>query len=155
MSTDYKDIQTRLIRKILDLSDEDQLALLSQLEGEIGSQLDDDPLPPDKFEQRESKRDDDPLPPGEFEQRKSKRNEYQNTINFFHGTDSFWGFINNISKTGLYIETDGSFELGWSLTAILPLPDSDKTVEIPVRVARKDPDGIGMEFIKRLNNGKK
>ncbi len=138
MSTDYKDVQTRLIRRILDLSDEDQLALLSQLEGEIGSQS-----------------DDDVLPPSEHEQRKAKRNEYQNTINFFHGTDSFWGFINNISKKGLYIETDGSFELGWSLTAILPLPDSDKTVEMPVRVARKDPDGIGVEFIKRLNNGKK
>jgi len=132
MPTDYKDVQTRLIRKILDLSDEDKQALLSQLEGEIGSQL-----------------DDDALPPGEFEQRNSKRKEYQNTINFFHGTDSFWGFINNISETGLYIETDGTFELGWSLTAILLLPNSDKTREIPVRVARKDPDGIGVEFIKK------
>ena len=132
MPTDYKDVQTRLIRKILDLSDEDQLALLSQLEGEIGSQL-----------------DDNALPPGELDQRKSTRKEYQNTINFFHGTDSFWGLINNISETGLYIETDGSFELQWSLTAILPLPNSEKTIEIPVRVARKDPDGIGVEFIKR------
>jgi len=132
MPTDYKDVQTRLIRKILDLSQEDQLALLSQLEGEIGAQL-----------------EEDALPPGEFEQRNSKRKEYQNTINFFHGTDSFWGFINNISETGLYIETDGTFELGWSLTAILLLPNSDKTREIPVRVARKDPDGIGVEFIKK------
>jgi len=132
MPTDYKDVQTRLIRKILDLSDEDQQALLSQLEGEAGSEL-----------------DDDPLPPGELEQRKSKRKEYQNTINFFHGSDSFWGFINNISETGLYIETDGSFELGWSLTTILPIPNSEKTIEIPVRVARKDPDGVGVEFIKK------
>jgi len=132
MPTDYKDVQTRLIRKILDLSQEDQLALLSQLEGEIGAQL-----------------EEDALPPGEFEQRNSRRKEYQNTINFFHGTDSFWGFINNISETGLYIETDGTFALGWSLTAILLLPNSDKTREIPVRVARKDPDGIGVEFIKK------
>jgi len=132
MPTDYKDVQTRLIRKILDLSDEDQQALLSQLEGEAGSEL-----------------DDDPLPPGELEQRKSKRKEYQNTINFFHGSVSFWGFINNISETGLYIETDGSFELGWSLTTILPIPNSEKTIEIPVRVARKDPDGVGVEFIKK------
>ncbi len=135
MPTDYKDVQTRLIRKILDLSDEDQLALLSQVEGEMGSQL-----------------DDDALPAGEFEHRQSNRKEYQKTIHFFHGTDSFWGFINNISKTGLYIETDGTFEFGWSLTAILPLPNSDKTIEIPVRVARKDSEGIGVEFIKRLTN---
>lgn len=135
MPTDHKDVQTRLIRKILDLSDEDQLSLLSQLEGETVSELDDDALPSD-----------------ELEQRKSKRKEYPNPINFFHGSDSFWGFIHNISKTGLYIETDGSFELGWSLAAILPLPDSDRIIEIPVRVARKDKDGIGVEFIKRLNN---
>ncbi len=127
MPTEPKDIQTRLIRKILDLPEKEQLALLSQLEGESD-------------------------PPADSEQRKSERKEYNNSLNFFYGNDSFWGLIHNVSKTGIYIQTEESFEIGWLLTAVLPLTDTDQAIEIPVRVARKDPNGMGVEFIKRLDD---
>jgi hypothetical protein len=124
MPTEPKDIQTRLVRKILNLPEKEQLTLLSQLESESD-------------------------PPADLEQRKSERKEYKNAVNFFYGTDSFWGLIQNVSKAGIYIQTDESFEIGWSLTAVLPHPDTGQTIEIPVRVARKDPNGVGVEFIKK------
>jgi Tfp pilus assembly protein PilZ len=64
----------------------------------------------------------------------------------------FEDFVQNISATGLYIETNLVTELGQKLTMTFSHPDSGKPIKVLGKVIRVDSGGIGVKFNKLLSD---
>ncbi len=80
-------------------------------------------------------------------QRSSNRKEYSTYVNFFLNDDSHWGLSRDISKSGMFIETYESFSINQEIKIFLPNPDNTKIIEVPAKIARATPDGIGVVFM--------
>ena len=118
-------ITSRLIKLIMDMSIDQQMALLMQLEG---SQLNSDTL-------------------GE---RDTSRKPYTSTIHFTSKDRSHTGISQDISSGGMFIKTDESFTVGQILTLAIPFPKQPKQIKIPAEIVRTTPEGIGVEFMKKV-----
>jgi hypothetical protein len=111
----------RLIKEILDLSEEQRSSLLRQLEGKAA----------DRSRQG---------------QRGSSRKTYSNYIKFIAGDSSCWGHCRDISEKGMFIETAEKLSVGDALTLNLPNAPHNKIIKAPAKVMRITTDGIGVVF---------
>ena len=58
----------------------------------------------------------------------------------------FTDFIQDISKGGVYIQTDGNFYIGQSITLTFSLHKEEDAISVRGKVVRIDPEGIGVKF---------
>jgi len=80
-------------------------------------------------------------------QRSNNRKEYSTYVNFFLNDDSHWGLSRDISKSGMFIETYEPFPVNQEIKIFLPNPDNTKIIEVPAKITRTTPDGIGVVFM--------
>lgn len=118
-------VTVSLIRKILDLSEARQLALLRQIE-EIALSDEDS-----------NERDD-------------TRKSFKQAINFTLKDEEFTGFSEDISSGGMFILTDDSFSVGQFIIIDIPMSNKRKHIRVPAEIARVLPHGIGVEFLKKM-----
>jgi len=116
------DVLARLQKVILELSPDHQKMLLKQAEDLLA---------------------DDP----EDIQRATSRKQYSTYVNFFINGDSHWGLSRDISKNGMFIEAYEPFSINQEIKIFLPNPDNTKIVEVPAKITRATPDGIGVVFM--------
>lgn len=58
----------------------------------------------------------------------------------------FQGFIHDISVGGVFIGTGESIPVGQEILALIPLPNSPKSIRVRGDVVRNTPNGIGVKF---------
>jgi len=61
----------------------------------------------------------------------------------------FQGFIHDISVGGVFIGTGESIPVGQEILALIPLPNSPKSIRVRGDVVRNTPNGIGVKFKRR------
>ncbi|MGD9082511.1 MAG: PilZ domain-containing protein [Desulfobacterales bacterium] len=66
-------------------------------------------------------------------------------------TRSFTDFIQNLSVSGLFIETRLPFFIGEKLSMTFSLPDADDPIKITGKIVRIDSNGIGVKFDELLS----
>ena len=59
-------------------------------------------------------------------------------------------FINNLSNGGVFIETAASLKTGQTISLIFTVPSLQKSFKISGNIVRKEQDGIGVKFSKKL-----
>jgi Tfp pilus assembly protein PilZ len=64
------------------------------------------------------------------------------------------GFIHDISVGGVFIETGESIPVGQEILAMIPVPNSPKSIKVKGNVVRSTPYGIGVKFRRRSENRK-
>lgn len=64
---------------------------------------------------------------------------------------SFTDFIQDISRGGVYIQTDGNFYVGQTITLTFSLHKDEDVMSVKGKIARIDPNGIGVKFEKALS----
>lgn len=114
---DKSRVTARLHDLINKMSDEEQLALLEELE------------------ERLFKR-----------QRKHERKPFRTTLDYATGRGSYRDFIRDISVGGVYIETSTSFSVGEEISMTLLLPEHEKKIKIQGEIVRIEKQGIGVKF---------
>jgi len=62
----------------------------------------------------------------------------------------FTDFIQDISRGGVYIQTDGNFYVGQSITLTFSLHKDEDAMSVKGKVARIDPNGVGVNFEEAL-----
>jgi Tfp pilus assembly protein PilZ len=118
-------ITVSLIRKILDMTPEQQLSLYRQLE-------------------------DMPAAEVHITEREEIRKSFKKTIQFTLKDQAFNGVSQDISAGGMFIMTEGAFSVGQMITIQIPLADKSKHLKVPARIVRIKPEGIGVEFLRKL-----
>ncbi len=118
-------VTVRLIKKLLDMSEEQQLSLLKQLdETSVTNQSSND-------------RDD-------------TRKNFRETIHFTMKDRNYTGISEDISSGGMFIKTEDSFSVGQSIIINIPLANKQKHIKVPAEIVRVMPEGIGIEFLKKM-----
>ncbi len=121
---DCKEAATvRLIKYILEMSEQQQTTLLKQLED------------PSFFS-------------GGFGERDDIRRSYINAIEFESKGRLCKGVSQDISGGGIFIKTDGKFSVGNTIVLKIPFTDNHKHIRVPAEIVRIASDGIGVEFLK-------
>ncbi|MDF1593306.1 MAG: PilZ domain-containing protein, partial [Desulfobacterales bacterium] len=120
-----ENITVSLIRKILDMTDEQQLSLYRQLE-EISATA------------------------AMTSEREDTRKSFKKTIQFILKDQIFTGVSQDISAGGMFIITDEAFSIGQMITIQIPLADKGKHIKVPAQIVRIKPEGIGVEFLKKI-----
>ena len=118
-------VSVRLIRMILAMTDEQQLALYKQLNQTSA--------------QSASERDDIRLP-------------YAQTVPFICKEHSYTGISEDISSSGMFIEVQGAFQVGQTIIATIPVSNDRKHFKIPAEIVRVTAQGIGIRFLKKLES---
>ena len=119
----------RLLEKILYMSEKQRAILLKQLEDEGES------YSPDVLGERDN-----------------SRKSYKKPITFSIRDDVYEGLSMDISSGGMFILTDEVFNMGQLITLSIPFANMDKTVKVPAEIVRITEDGIGVEFVKKMNS---
>ena len=117
-------ITVSLIRKILDMTEEQQLSLYQQLE-EISAAV------------MTSERED-------------TRKSFKKTIQFTMKDKTFTGVSQDISAGGMFIITEDTFSVGQMIAIQIPLANKSKHIKVPAQIVRIKPEGIGVEFLKKF-----
>ena len=120
-----ENITVSLIRKILDMTEEQQLSLYQQLEETAASAV------------VTSERDD-------------PRKSFKKTIQFTTRDETFTGVSQDISAGGMFIATEDTFSVGQMITIEIPLSNKGKSLKVPAQIVRIKPEGIGVEFLKKI-----
>ena len=121
--TGYKKLSTkstvtaRLFALILEMSGEEQKALLKELE--------------------------DKRIKGK---RKHVRRPLFMLVDYASQKGVYKDFTQNISESGVFIETRMPFRVGEDVTLTFPLPSRNEHLKIAGEVVRTDPEGIGVKF---------
>jgi len=118
-------ITVSLIRKILDMTEEQQLSLYQQLEEMSAAAV------------MTSERED-------------TRKSYKKTILFTVKDETFTGVSQDISAGGMFIITEDAFSVRQMITIQIPLADKGKHIKVPAQIVRIKPEGIGVEFLKKF-----
>jgi hypothetical protein len=63
----------------------------------------------------------------------------------------FVDFIKDVSRCGMFIETSRSFSVGEKITIKFEVPSSRKTYRILGEIVRFQKKGIGVKFIRRIS----
>ena len=58
----------------------------------------------------------------------------------------FTDFIQDISRGGVFIQTDGNFYINQSITLAFSLRKDEDSISVKGKVVRIDPEGIGVKF---------
>lgn len=61
-------------------------------------------------------------------------------------------YIQNISRCGMFIETQRRFEVGEKVMLTFQIPSSKKTYKVIGEVARSQRNGIGVKFKRQLSS---
>ena len=117
-------ITVSLIRKILDMTEEQQLSLYQQLE-EISAAV------------MTSERED-------------TRKSFKKTIQFAMKDQTFTGVSQDISAGGMFIITEDTFSVGQIIAIQIPLADKSRHIKVPAQIVRIKLEGIGVEFLKKI-----
>ena len=117
-------ITISLIRKILDMTEEQQLSLYQQLEEISATAV------------MTSERED-------------TRKSFKKTIQFTMKDQTFTGVSQDISAGGMFIITEDTFSVGQMITILIPLANKSKHIKVPAQIVRIKPEGIGAEFLKK------
>ena len=120
-----ENITVSLIRKILDMTEEQQLSLYQQLEEMSATAI------------RISERED-------------TRRTFKKKIQFAVKDQTFTGVSQDISSGGMFIFTDDTFSVGQMITIQIPLANNSKHIKVPAEIVRINPEGIGVEFLKKI-----
>ena len=118
-------VTVRLIKKLLDMSEEQQLSLLKQLDETSATN------------QSSNDRDD-------------TRKSFKETIHFTMKDQNYTGISQDISPGGMFIKTEDSFSVGQNIIINIPLANKQKHIKVPAEIVRIMPEGIGVEFLKKI-----
>ena len=118
-------ITVSLIRKILDMTEEQQLSLYRQLE-EISATA------------------------AMTSEREDTRKSFKKTIQFTMKDQTFTGVSQDISAGGMFIITEDTFSVGQIIAIQIPLADKSKYIKVPAQIVRIKLEGIGVEFLKKI-----
>jgi len=124
--TGRENVTVSLIRKILDMNEEQQLSLYQQLEEMSATAA-----------IMTSERED-------------SRKSFKKTIQFTLKDQTFTGVSQDISAGGMFIVTEETFSVGQMVTIQIPLASRGKHIKVPARIVRIKPEGIGVEFLKKI-----
>ena len=116
------EVQTRLIRMIIAMSDPEKKKLLKKVEESVSPEMRKYPRDPSFIPVECSSND---------------------------GV-CFTDFIQDISDGGVFIQTDGPFFESQKITLTFSLPNADKDISISGEVVRIDSQGIGVKFNELL-----
>jgi Tfp pilus assembly protein PilZ len=118
-------ITVSLIRKILDMTEEQRLSLYQQL-----VEL--------------------PATAVGISEREDTRKSFKKTIQFTMKDQTFTGVSQDISASGMFIITADTFSVGQMIIIQIPLANNDKHIKVPAQIVRVKPEGIGVEFLKKF-----
>lgn len=131
-------VTVRLIKKLLDLSKEQQLSLLKQLDETSVT------------DQSSTDRNDTRKHFKETIHFTDPRKRFKETIHFTVKDRNYTGSSEDISSGGMFIKTEDSFSIGQSITINIPLTNKQKHIKVPAEIVRVMPEGIGIEFLKKM-----
>ena len=117
------ELTSKLMRLVLELSTEEKIALLRDLEDRVG-----------------------------VYKRKSPRMPYLAEVDFAMNGKPSKGFIANISESGIYIESSEKPKEGIEITMAFPPPSRNESVKVKGRVVRTEDGGFAVEFSDKLNS---
>jgi hypothetical protein len=118
------DVILKLVKYILNMSDEQRLDLLYKIE-EV-------PL--------------DELTLGE---RDEVRKPFDQSISFYVQNRRYKAICKDISSGGIFIQTHEVFHVGQIVTLDIPFSSADQSIKVPAEIVRADSEGIGLRFIKK------
>jgi hypothetical protein len=110
-------IAERLQELIQNMSEQEQLKLLDLLEGEAS-----------------------------LEKRNFPRKPVSIMVDYCKSDRVFKDFIQDVSGSGVFIETKQHFEVGEEIKMSFTLPDVKRPVKVEGKVVRVTPEGIGVTF---------
>ena len=119
-TSEISSVTDRLISLVMELSEEQQETLLEELKLKFLN-----------------------------ERRGHIRKSFMTVVDFVSQSRFYREFIQDISGSGVYILTAGSFSVGQEVVMTFPFPDSQKHVKIIGRIARVADTGIGVQFNMR------
>ena len=81
--------------------------------------------------------------------REFSRKDYKKEVDFVLNERMFRGFIQNLSASGMLIETSESFSEGQRITLTFELPEPREHIKVSGKIVRLIPDiGFGVKFNK-------
>ena len=110
-------ITDRLTSLVTELPEKQQAALLRELESKLAK-----------------------------ERRRHTRKAFVTVVDFASQGRGYREFAQNISGSGVYIQTKGSFSVGQDISLTFPFPKAAKHLKINGRIVRADDNGIGIQF---------
>jgi hypothetical protein len=113
-----------LIRRILDMPPERRAVLLDRL------------ITPFDEEDPDTKRD-------------NARKSYNKPVYFDFENFTYTGYIKDLSTTGMFIETEETFQIGQMIMVNIPDSTDENQVRLAGEIVRMEPDGIGIQFITK------
>ena len=113
-------VTERLISLVMELSEEQQETLLEELELKLSK-----------------------------ERRRHTRKFFVTVVDFASQGRAYREFVQDISGSGVYIQTSRPLSVGQDVVLTFPFPDSSKHVKITGRIIRVDDTGIGVQFNMR------
>lgn len=116
-TSETSSVTDRLISLVMELSEEQQETLLEELELKLSK-----------------------------ENRRHARKPFITVVDFASQGRAYREFVQDISGSGVYIQTSGSFSVGQDVVLTFPFPDSEKHIKITGRIARVADTGIGVRF---------
>lgn len=117
-------VTIQLIRHILDMSYDRQVALLEQLNESLTGTL-------------------------EMADRDEKRKAFTSNVSFTVQGVEYTGTSEDISAGGMFIKTDESFSAGQTMVLTILFTNRKKQAMIPAEIVRIREDGIGVKFMKK------
>ena len=118
------DLILQLIKRILEMTDGQKLALLEQL-GKV------------------------PVKELSLGERDDIRRRYDQTITFSTQDRQYTALCKDISNGGIFIQTAEMFRLGQLVTLDIPFSHGEASIKVPAEIVRVNPDGIGLRFMKK------
>lgn len=85
---------------------------------------------------------------GETVERKDKRKDLFQVIDYSVDGRHYRDFIQDVSQSGLFIQTSRPFQTGKEITMTLNAPDQQGLFKIKGKIVRTLTEGIGVEFQK-------
>ena len=92
----------------------------------------------------------------DMELRKHPRRSFPKPVYFSASNRYYQGLIRDISRGGLFIQTDDSLSLGNEIHLVIPNTKYDKDVMIKGKVVRSNPKGVAVKFtglVRRKKSG--
>ena len=81
--------------------------------------------------------------------REFSRKDYKKEVDFVLNERIFRGFIQNLSASGMFIETSESFSEGQRITLTFELPEPEEHIKVSGKIVRLIPGvGFGVKFNK-------
>ena len=130
-------VQSELFKFIIDMSEDEKTHLLQQL---TKTSYGDEPYQTINLDDQES-----------F-MRKNPRKICLIAVKFQIGDQTIESYIIDISKKGVFIESDEVFTAGQKILMEFKLPNHSHPLKIKGHIARSGPKGIGVKFFNTSSN---